>query len=100
MTYLMLFLVLAGVLLILGLLKHRTIGRQGESRIRARMMRWRIRLRMRPGPGFASATELSVRWSRTRCVLTGKRSRPSLPLWARLISPATTYGVRLGRAQR
>lgn len=88
-------LVLAG----LAVLKARTIGERSHAQDRARRMRWRIRLRMLPGPGFASIFELVVRWSRIRCVISGKRSRPSLPLWARLISPATTYGVRLGRAQ-
>ncbi|MGH3217897.1 MAG: type IV secretory system conjugative DNA transfer family protein [Streptosporangiaceae bacterium] len=97
--YLVLLAVLVLIVLCLRILKARTIGHLGESRNRPRMIRWRIRLRMRPGPGFASATELTVRWSRLRCVISGKRSRPSLPLWARLVSPATMYGVRLGRAQ-
>ena len=62
------------------------------------MLRWRIRLYLRPGPGYANLLELAVRWSRLRAVRIGRRARPSLPWWARLMLPVTAYAVRLGRA--
>jgi type IV secretion system protein VirD4 len=62
------------------------------------VLRWRIRLYLRPGPGYANILELAVRWSRLRAVRTGRRARPSLPWWARLLLPVTAYAVRLGRA--
>jgi len=64
----------------------------------AELARWRIRLFLRPGAGYANIGELAVRWSRLRAVRTGRRSRPSLPWWARLLLPVTAYAVRLGRA--
>src|SRR5262249_45142074 len=76
-----------------------TIGRQGRVRNRTRYLRWRIWLRLRPGPGWASHLELIWRWSRMRAVLTGARARPSLPWQRRLVTSATGYAVRLGRAQ-
>jgi hypothetical protein len=39
-----------------------------------------------------------MRWSRLRAVRIGRRSRPSLPWWFRLMLPVTFYAVRLGRA--
>ncbi|HVB41185.1 MAG TPA: type IV secretory system conjugative DNA transfer family protein [Streptosporangiaceae bacterium] len=75
------------------------IGNPGAARHRVRVLRWRIKCYLRPGPGFANSIELLMRWSRLRAVITGRRSRPSLPWWARMILPATAYAVRLGRAQ-
>jgi type IV secretion system protein VirD4 len=86
------------VLLIAALVIRLVIGDPGAARHRVRILRWRIRLYLRPGPGYANIIELMIRWSRLRAVVTGRRSRPSLPLWARLILPVTVYAVRLGRA--
>jgi type IV secretory pathway TraG/TraD family ATPase VirD4 len=74
------------------------IGNPNSARHRVRVLRWRIRLYLRPGPGYANIAELMIRWSRLRAVVTGRRSRPSLPWWALLILPVTYYAVRLGRA--
>ncbi len=69
------------------------------SRARPRRTYWRIKLRLHPGPGFATYAELAWRWSRLAAVRHGRRVRPDLPLWARIISPATGYAWRLGRGQ-
>ena len=91
-------LIALGVLLLLALAVRLVIGNPRAARHRVRMLRWRIRLYLRPGPGYANILELAVRWSRLRAVRIGRRSRPSLPWWARLILPVTFYAVRLGRA--
>jgi type IV secretory pathway TraG/TraD family ATPase VirD4 len=74
------------------------IGNPNGARHRVRVLRWRIRFYLRPGPGYANMIELAVRWSRLRAVGNGRRARPALPWWARMILPVTAYGVRLGRA--
>ncbi|HUZ53494.1 MAG TPA: TraM recognition domain-containing protein, partial [Streptosporangiaceae bacterium] len=74
-------------------------GNPNSVRHRTRMLRWRIRLYLRPGHGYANIIELAFRWSRLRAVWTGRRARPSLPWWARMIFPVTYYAIRLGRAQ-
>jgi type IV secretory pathway TraG/TraD family ATPase VirD4 len=86
------------VLLIAAGMVRLVIGNPGAARHRVRALRWRIRLYLRPGPGYANILELVVRWSRLRAVRNGHRSRPSLPWWARMLLPVTTYAVRLGRA--
>ena len=91
-------LIALGVLVVLALVVRLVIGSPGAAKNRVRTLRWRIRLYLRPGPGYANILELLVRWSRLRAVRTGRRSRPSLPWWARLILPVTVYAVRLGRA--
>jgi type IV secretory pathway TraG/TraD family ATPase VirD4 len=93
-----LFIVLITVLVLAGIIRL-IIGNPAASRYRVRVLRLRIRLYLRPGPGFATAAELWVRWSRLRAVITGRRSRPSLPWHVRLATPVTEYAVRLGRAQ-
>jgi type IV secretion system protein VirD4 len=91
-------LIALGVLVVLVLVIRLAIGNPRSARYRVKILRWRIRLYLRPGPGYANILELAVRWSRLRAVLTGRRARPSLPGWARLLLPVTCYGVRLGRA--
>ncbi|HUY50579.1 MAG TPA: TraM recognition domain-containing protein [Streptosporangiaceae bacterium] len=91
-------LIALGVLLALAVVVRIVIGNPNGARRRVRILRWRIRLYLRPGPGYANLLELVIRWSRLRAVWTGRRSRPSLPWWARLMLPVTGYGVRLGRA--
>ena len=91
-------LIALGVLLIIAVIVRLVIGNPRAARHRVRILRWRIRLYLRPGPGYANILELVVRWSRLRAVLIGRRSRPSLPWWARLLVPVTCYAVRLGRA--
>jgi type IV secretory pathway TraG/TraD family ATPase VirD4 len=91
-------LIALGVLLLLAIAVRLIIGNPRDARHRVRMLRWRIRLYLRPGPGYANILELAVRWSRLRAIRIGRRSRPSLPWWARLLLPVTCYGVRLGRA--
>ena len=91
-------LIALGVLLVLALAVRLVIGNPRAARHRVRILRWRIRLYLRPGPGYANILELAVRWSRLRAVRIGRRSRPSLPWWARMVLPVTFYAVRLGRA--
>src|ERR1022692_4798871 len=91
-------LIALGVLLVIAVAVRLVIGTPSAARHRVRMLRWRIRLYLRPGPGYANTLELAIRWSRLRAVRIGRRSRPSLPWWARLILPVTFYAVRLGRA--
>ena len=91
-------LIALGVLLIIAIAVRLVIGNPRAARHRVRILRWRIRLYLRPGPGYANILELMVRWSRLRAVRIGRRSRPSLPWWARLLLPVTCYAVRLGRA--
>jgi type IV secretory pathway TraG/TraD family ATPase VirD4 len=69
------------------------------SHHQVRRMRWRTRLRMRPGAGFASHWEITFRFSRLAALFHGRRCRPDLRFTDRLIRPARTYAVRLGRAQ-
>lgn len=75
------------------------LGRGAVRRNRVRALRWRIRLWLRPGRGYASLAELMLRWSRVAALFHGGRSRPGLPLAARLAGRTTGYAVRLGRAQ-
>jgi type IV secretion system protein VirD4 len=91
-------LIALAVLLFLALAVRLIIGNPNAARHRVRLLRWRIRLYLRPGPGYANMLELMVRWSRLRAVYVGRRARPSLPWWARLLLPVTHYAVRLGRA--
>jgi type IV secretion system protein VirD4 len=92
-------LIALAVLAILAAAARLVFGSPGAARNRVRILRWRIRLYLRPGPGYANILELAVRWSRLRAVRIGRRSRPSLPWWARMLLPVTAYAVRLGRAQ-
>ncbi len=69
-------------------------GNPASARHRVRVLRWRIRLYLRPGPGYANILELAMRWSQLRAVRTGRRARPSLPWWLRMILPVTAYAVR------
>jgi type IV secretion system protein VirD4 len=91
-------LILLAVLVFIAAVIRLVIGNPRGAQHRVRVLRWRIRLYLRPGPGYANILELAVRWSRLRAVYTGRRSRPSLPWWARLLLPVTSYAVRLGRA--
>ena len=75
------------------------LGRRAQVRRRVRALRWRIRLRLRPGAGFASLIELVFRWGRLAALGHGRRARPGLGFWARVLSSVTDYSVRLGRAQ-
>ena len=92
-----LIIVLAAIAVVLVI--RLAVGNPNSVRHRTRMLRWRIRLYLRPGHGYANILELAVRWSRLRANWTGRRSRPSLPWWARAILPVTAYSIRLGRAQ-
>ncbi len=87
--------------LVLVVLFYRAVlGRRAQVRRRARALRWRTRLRLRPGAGYASLAELVFRWGRLAALSHGRRARPSLRLWQRLLLvPVTAYAVRLGRAQ-
>jgi type IV secretion system protein VirD4 len=91
-------LIALAVLVMLAVVVRLVIGNSNGARHRVRVLRWRIRLYLRPGPGYANLLELMIRWSRMRAVRIGGRARPSLPWWARMILPVTTYAVRLGRA--
>jgi type IV secretion system protein VirD4 len=66
-------------------------------RHRVRHMRLRARLRLHPGRGHASMFELWLRWGRLAAARRARRSRPSLPGWARLFCPGLT-SVLVGRA--
>jgi type IV secretion system protein VirD4 len=79
--------------------RRAVLSRSAQSRRRARALGWRARLRLRPGPGYASLAELVLRWGRLAALHHGRRMRPGMGLLARLLSPATAYAVRLGRAQ-
>ena len=82
-------LIALAVLVVVVLAVRLVVGNPGAARHRVRVLRWRIRLYLRPGPGYANILELAVRWSRLRAVRIGRRSRPSLPWWARLLLPVT-----------
>jgi len=75
------------------------LGRGAQQRRRVRALRWRIRLRLHPGPGYASLTELWLRWGRLAALSHGRRARPGLSLSKRLFARTTDYAWRLGRAQ-
>jgi len=91
-------LIVLAAIVIVAVATRIVIGNPRGAQHRVRVLRWRARLYLRPGPGYANIVELAVRWSRLRAVRIGRRSRPSLPWWARMILPVTAYGVRLGRA--
>src|SRR6266566_860794 len=78
---------------------RRMLSRSAQSRRRVRALRWRARLRLRPGPGYASLSELVLRWGRLAALHHGRRMRPGMGFRVRLFSRATDYAVRLGRAQ-
>jgi type IV secretion system protein VirD4 len=89
------YLVLLAVLLLVALFIRCT----AFSKHQVRRMQWRTRLRMRPGLGFASHWEITFRFSRLAALYHGRRCRPDTRFTDRLLSPATAYAVRLGRAQ-
>ena len=89
------FLALAALLVFVMLFIRATVF-SGQQ---VRRMKWRTRLRMRPGAGFASHWEITFRFSRLAALSHGRRCRPDLRFTDRLICPACTYAVRLGRAQ-
>jgi hypothetical protein len=92
--------VAVALLLLLMLGRYLTIGDTAMTRHRAWAMRWRVWLRLRPGDGFASMTELQLRYSRAAAALThGRRARPSLTRLMTLTMHTTAYAVRFGRAQ-
>jgi hypothetical protein len=91
-------LIALAVLVFLAAIVRLVAGNPASARHRVRILRWRIRLYLRLGPGYANILELAVRWSRLRAVRTGRRARPSLPWWLRMLLPVTAYAVRLGRA--
>lgn len=64
---------------------------------RARHFRIRLHLRLHPGKGFATVLSLHLRWGRVAALRRSGRIRRSLPLWARVISPAA-HSVFIGRA--
>src|SRR5690349_18444740 len=77
-----------------GFLFYRSVlSRSAQRRHRARALRWRARLRLRPGPGYASLSELVLRWGRLAAVHHGRRMRPGMKFRARLFSRATGYAV-------
>src|SRR6266536_1251142 len=88
-------LVALGVLVLIAAAVQLVAGNPRAARHRVRILRWRMRLYLRPGPGYANLLELAVRWSRLRAVRIGRRSRPSLPWWTRLLLPVTACAVRL-----
>ena len=92
-------LVLLAALACAGLFHKAMLGRGAQKRRRVRALRWRIRLRLHPGPGYASLTELWLRWGRLAALSHGRRARPGLTLRRRLLSRTTDYAWRLGRAQ-
>ncbi len=75
------------------------LSRSATGWRRVRSIRFRLWLHLRPGRGFASLTELWLRWGRLAALSYGARSRPGLSLSARLTLPTAEFAVRLGRAQ-
>lgn len=69
------------------------------SEFQVRRLRFRTRFHMKPGPGFASMGELWFRWGRLAALHHGGRARPSMSYAERVLTPATAYATRLGRAQ-
>jgi type IV secretory pathway TraG/TraD family ATPase VirD4 len=65
---------------------------------RVRHLRLRLHLRLHPGPGHATLAELWLRWGRLSCFRRSRQARPSLPLWQRVLAPASEYSVLIGRA--
>jgi type IV secretion system protein VirD4 len=97
---LILFAVIAVILIGVPLGYHSTISRSAMTKHRAWAMHWRIWLRLRPGEGFATLTELWFRCSRHYAAFThGRRARPSYTWLGCLLTRATGYAVRYGRAQ-
>jgi type IV secretion system protein VirD4 len=64
---------------------------------RARHLRLRLHLRLHPGKGFAHLFTLWLRWSRLAALRRSGRTRRTLPLWCRVLNPAS-HSVFLGRA--
>lgn len=67
------------------------------SRHRVRHLRIRLLLRLHPGKGHATVAELWWRWGRLAVLRHSRRSRPSMSLAQRLLSPASQYSLLLGR---
>jgi Type IV secretory system Conjugative DNA transfer len=74
-------------------LPGRRLPRRRVLHLRARLL-----LRLHPGKGHANLIELWWRWGRLAVLRHARRSRPSLSLAARLLSPASSYSVLIGRA--
>ena len=91
---------LVALVLVAVLFWRFNLGARALERNRARAMRWRARCRLRPGPGFASLAELGTQWGRTAAAHRGGRVRPGLTWGQRMVvTAATAYALRLGRAQ-
>jgi type IV secretion system protein VirD4 len=67
------------------------------SGLQVRRMRWRTVMRVRPGAGFAALPELWWRWGRLAALYYGRRTRPDIGFWRRLVTPSTALACRLGR---
>ena len=89
---------LASSLLVLQVVRWCLLPHSGLPRFRVRYLRLRLFLRLHPGRGHATVFELWLRWGRLACLRRSGRSRRSLPLWQRALSPGEV-SVRLGRAQ-
>ncbi|HET9897677.1 MAG TPA: type IV secretory system conjugative DNA transfer family protein [Streptosporangiaceae bacterium] len=67
-------------------------------RHRVRYLRLRLHLRLHPGSGHASVAELWLRWGRPAMFRRSRRSRPSLTVAQRVLSPASDTSILMGRA--
>ncbi len=85
----------AAAVLILGVAARRTLWSPQQWR----RMKWKTILRLRPNIGFASLPEIWFRWGRVGALHFGRRARPGMKFWRRLLGRTTQYAHRLGRAQ-
>jgi type IV secretory pathway TraG/TraD family ATPase VirD4 len=89
---------LTALLLTVAILRWCFLPHSQLPRFRVRYLRLRLRLRLHPGRGHASVAELWLRWGRLAAFRRSRRSRPSLPAWARMLIP-DLHSLLLGRAQ-
>jgi len=86
----------AGVLL--AAVKWAFLHGRRMPRHRVHYLRIRLLLRLHPGKGHANLAELWWRWGRLAVLRHARRSRPSLGLGGRLLSPVSACSVLLARA--
>ena len=85
MTY---FILLVASLLVLAALRWCFGPHSRLPQFRVRYLRLRLHLRLHPGRGHATCFELWLRWGRLASFRHSRRSRPAVPFWQRLSTPA------------
>jgi type IV secretory pathway TraG/TraD family ATPase VirD4 len=84
--------------LVLIVIKWAFLHGRRLARHRTRYLRIRLQLRLHPGKGHATLFELWWRWGRYAAFRHARNTRPCLGPAQRLLTPASEYSIKAGRA--